>query len=286
MNQDTPRRELPVIQKAVIPAAGLGTRHHPISKFIPKEMLPVAGRPMIQYCVEEAIISGIKKLCVVISPGKEIIKDYLLSENIVKFPIYTDRDKLREIIKDCEFTFVYQNEPRGLVDAIAAAENFVGSERFVIFHPDTVLISGTPALVQMRDSVRGNTTNLVALYKIPRHDAPCFSRSGLHSREKISGREYRITRIYEKEKGVFQGGEVKTTSPEIIQPQYFEYAREFINRKKPGQEVDEVALITKMIANTGLTGYLLDGVVFDVGNTYGYAAANRWFAKQNLCPDE
>src|SRR5215210_5964109 len=121
-----------MIRKAVIPAAGFGTRMLPITKSIPKEMLPVGRKPMIQHLLEEAVGAGLRQVCIVIREGKEVIRDYFCSPYAKAEKRDESIDELERLVNNCELSFRYQERPAGLGDALLQARDFAGGESFVM----------------------------------------------------------------------------------------------------------------------------------------------------------
>jgi UTP--glucose-1-phosphate uridylyltransferase len=139
--------------KALIPAAGLGKRFHPLSLVLPKELLPVNRRPLIQWAVEEVIAAGIKDIGIVIRKGKEVIKSYFEVLRSLSDPTAYSTKKVLEEVKP---HFVFQEKPLGLGNAIYEARSFLGDSPFFIVIPDQFVISEIPATVQLLDAARGN----------------------------------------------------------------------------------------------------------------------------------
>jgi UTP--glucose-1-phosphate uridylyltransferase len=144
-----------MVKKSVIPAAGLGKRMYPATKKIPKEMLPWGRKPMIHHAIEELIFSGVKEICIVIRRGKEIIKDYLLSE--------------KGLSKKCVFSFVYQESPQGLGDAILKAKDFVNEDPFLMVIPDQFLLYRVPPAKQISGFIKDDVSSIwTSMVKIPK----------------------------------------------------------------------------------------------------------------------
>ncbi|MBM3253121.1 MAG: UTP--glucose-1-phosphate uridylyltransferase, partial [Candidatus Omnitrophica bacterium] len=131
---------VPKIKKAVIPAAGKGKRLLPASAFLPKELMLVGQKPLIQYVIEEAIESGVCEIIIVINKEKEIIKKFILER------IKISSLNLGRICKNVNFRFVYQEEPNGLMDAVYLTKNFLKNEPFALMLPDNIFFSKSPAI--------------------------------------------------------------------------------------------------------------------------------------------
>ena len=144
------------IRKAVIPAAGLGTRVLPATKAMPKEMLPIVDKPAIQYIVEEAVASGIEEVCIILSRGKSVVEDHFdrspaLEDRLLssgKIDLYNEVVQISQL---ANVVYVRQQEQKGLGHAIACARSFVGNEPFAVLYGDDVIISKTPCCKQLID---------------------------------------------------------------------------------------------------------------------------------------
>jgi len=136
------------VETAIIPCAGLGVRMRPVSKFIPKELLPICGRPMIQLCVEEAIRAGVKRICVIVSQRKRAIVDFLRSQEPIEYAVRLRRSEAKEAYKE-SLTFVHQDDPQGIADAISRAEETASGGAFAILLPDMVHWCDEPVISQV-----------------------------------------------------------------------------------------------------------------------------------------
>ena len=132
------------IHKAVIPAGGRGSRVRGAAGGVPKEMIPVGGRPMIAYCIEEAILAGIREICVILSPDKECVREYL----DVHFA-GGSKAQGSDALGGCKFHYAVQSEPTGLANALALARDFVGNAPFAYMLPDEVFLGSVPAILQV-----------------------------------------------------------------------------------------------------------------------------------------
>ena len=144
------------VKKAVIPAAGLGTRVLPASKVMPKEMLPIVDKPAIQYIVEEAVKSGITDILIITSRGKSLVEDhfdnaYELEDTLRKKGRDADADAVAAIANMANIHFIRQHQPKGLGHAVLAAKSFIGNEPFAVLYGDDVIISETPVIGQLCD---------------------------------------------------------------------------------------------------------------------------------------
>lgn len=188
---------MPRIRTAIILAAGYGTRFLPATKAVPKEMLPLLDRPVIQYIVEEAIASGLDRIIIVTSAAKRAVEDYFdrnwqLEAALAKKPELRD-----EIVRtgNVEIAFVRQKEMRGQSHAILGTRFIAGDEPFALFYPDDVIFGAVPAMRQLLDVHEKHGGNVVAVQRVPRSE---ISHYGSIDPEQVEERVYRARRIVEK----------------------------------------------------------------------------------------
>ena len=189
------------IRKAVIPAAGFGTRHLPITKAVPKEMLPILDRPAIDYVIEECVQSGITEICIVVSRGKEAIADYLDSRPELESALIkaekSDKIKLINPFKGrANFYFVRQREMRGTAKAVELCREFTADEDFAVLFPDDVIYSpGKPVIGQLIDAYRTTGASIVGVQRMPAEKARDY---GVVVPSETKGRYTRIKGFIEK----------------------------------------------------------------------------------------
>lgn len=243
-----------IIEKAVIPAAGLGTRILPLTKSVPKEMLPVGKKPMIQHTVEELVSSGIKKICIVISPRKEAIKDYFLS----KYTYKRDRsvEEAERLATKLQLSFVYQHEPLGLGDALLAAQDFVGSDVFMMVIPDQILYSEKPAALQLLEYYESNQLAIWSSLIKPAPEEACYFTE--HRGYRLGEFRGRMCRIMEL---LPQIGEIRGFGRMILQPAVFPFL---------GNDPEFVNGLDKCVKEVPHYGVFLEGIPFDFGTLEGY----------------
>ncbi len=190
-----------IVKKAIIPAGGLGTRWLPITKSIPKELIPINLKPMIQYAVEEAVSSGIKEILIVIRKDKEIIIDYFKGKADKKIINRKEIKNLKKITENCKISFTYQKNPTGLMDAISCGEAFVKNRPFAVLLPDNIMISRVPCLKQLLSnfSEKEPYSYIVLKEFTSGKDSGEVDIGGVES-ELISKNIYRINHIKRKKK--------------------------------------------------------------------------------------
>jgi len=262
-----------LVNRAVIPAAGLGTRMFPITKTIPKEMLPVGRKPMIQLAVEELATSGIRRICIVLRRGKETIREYLL-----KYPYSSRQDKsiteLKELVASLDISFLFQKEPTGLGSALLAAADFVGEHPFIMLIPDQLVYATVPATTQL---LQHHTPNPLAVWsslvQLPKEDVPYFIGSCGFEFEKISQCQVKIKNVLSDEQtSLFYKDaqfEIRGIGRTILPPSILDYLAEEEVKPETG-EIDYRRAVGRYSESHPHYGVLLEGKPFDLGTFEGY----------------
>lgn len=263
------------ISKAVIPAAGFGTRMLPATKCIPKEMLPVDGRPVIQHIVEELVDAGITDILIIIREGKEVIKnhftrDIALEKRIhLKYPAIAEG--LRKLVNQANFRFIYQDEMRGLGDAISYAEDFVGAEAFCVALGDTLIKSHTDT--SPSQSLIDNYHNLGKSIVVVEKVAPRFrDRFGmLVQSTSIGDHLYKAIRWVEKP-GIDQtDSTLAIASRYVFTPEIFDELRS--TSSGYNGEIQITDAMDGLTQSQGMYAFELSGTRYDIGNKEGFAKA-------------
>src|SRR3989338_476444 len=188
------------VRKAVIPAAGLGTRFLPATKVQPKEMLPLVDKPMIQYNVEEIIASGITDILIITGKGKQVIEDHFdRSPELESFLRSKGKTELlaavRAVSNNADIHYIRQKEPRGLGDAIRCAKAWVGDEPFAVLLGDDIMLSPTPVTKQLMQLAERHQCSAIAVEHVP---ADKVSRFGIIKPRALSEREFEVLDLIEK----------------------------------------------------------------------------------------
>ena len=260
------------IEKAVIPAAGLGSRMLPITRSIPKEMLPVGRKPMVQHVVEEAAASGLKQICIVIREGKKVIREY--------FDFKTSPGKSREavaeleaLVADCELTFVFQEHQAGLGDALLQARDFVGTESFVMMIPDQLMFGSTPAASQLLNHWRPGAAIWSSLVRLPKQERSLFAGARGVEYQEIDNGEVAISRLRTEDETMAAhqdlNYEVRGFGRTIFPPEIFDYLGPSFADPRTG-EVDLLKTFEKCTEELKVFGIWLDGEPFDLGTFRSY----------------
>lgn len=239
-----------MVETAVIPAAGYGSRMEPLTIAIPKEMLPLGHLPIIEHTVIELISSGIKRICIVIRKGKEIIKEYF--------------DRRGSLYRKIEFNFAYQKEPLGLGDAIRKAKDFIEGEPFIMAIPDQILLSEKPATRQLLNVYKGNGGILNSLVKIPRKEIRLFEGSRPFKYRRKCNNLYSIEDISVDEMSLIRGFGRTVYIPEALEYMTEEYMND------ETREVDLLKTFQGLKNKISLYGIVLKGKPCDIGTWEGY----------------
>lgn len=269
------------ISKAVIPAAGFGTRLLPATKSVPKEMLPVIDTPAIAYVVDECIASGITDICIIVSKGKESIVNYfntnLELNNALKKANKTLELALVDKYKDiAKFTFVTQEEMRGTGKAVELCKDFTGDEPFVVLFPDDIVYGDVPVAKQLITAYETTGSTIVGCQYVPKELCVYY---GIMSPVSTDGRYTLINGFKEKPKLE----EVKCTLTSLgrflLTPDIYEYIE-----KSPSTENGEVYLpsaIDLMARDKKVYAYEFEGKRYDLGSKSGSIEANIEYTLRN-----
>lgn len=271
------------ITKAVIPAAGLGTRMLPISKSVPKEMLPIDAKPALQYLVEEAAASGITDILIITACGKEAIEKHFSVAHEYERKLISDGklDMLESIKKPSELAnvyYIYQHEQKGLGHAVMCAEGFVGNEPFAVMYGDDVIISQKPVVKQLSEIYEEYGKPTAGVKPVP--DEQIVKYCSLKA-EAVEGRTglYSVSDMIEKPKKHEIFSNLSILGRVVLTPDIFDV----LKNTKPGAG-GEIQLTDAMkhISNTsGMMALEFEGTRYDIGNKLSYLKANVETALKN-----
>lgn len=267
------------IEKAVIPAAGLGTRLYSLTKGQPKEMLPIGGRPMIYYALLEGALSGLKHLYIVINKGKPSLRHYLESEKL-EYDLGSDKKANKILLPP--LTFIEQPVPLGSGEAIYRTKEVVGKEPFALMMPDFLLAGSSPALPQMMPLYERFGQDIVGVLTLRAREAEGFGNVGICKPAPLEKDLFEVRGISKKLKAplVLEEGKTiyKTIGRCILGPHFFSY----LERVRPEQgEWDDAPALRAMCDERKVIGKILEGTGFDLGNPMGYRAAKERFEKMS-----
>jgi UTP--glucose-1-phosphate uridylyltransferase len=250
--------------KAVIPAAGLGTRFLPATKAQPKEMLPVFNKPTIQYVVEEAVASGIDDILIVTGKGKRSIEDHFDKSFELEYFLRNSgkMDNLIEIEAISEMADIYyvrQKKQMGLGDAIYCAKKHVDGDAFAVLLGDTIAKSNKPCTQQLVDIYKTYGSSTIAIEKVPDEKV---ERYGIIKGNKINDSLYEIDDLVEKPKLNDAPSNLAITGRYILTPEIFDH----LDNLTPGVG-GEIQLTDAMKSLEKIYGHVFDGKIYDIGNT-------------------
>ena len=270
------------VRKAVIPAAGLGTRLLPNTKSIPKEMLPLVDKPVIQYIVEEAVSAGVEEILIITNRGKNPIEDYFdyapdLEDRLRHDGKNKDADTVRAVADMADIFFLRQKETKGLGHAIWRARSFVGDEPFAILLGDDIMLGETPVLKQLVSAAEANSCSAIAVRKFP--DDAISKYSSVKIDSKVSDRVYRITDMNEKPTPEEKLSNYAIMGRYVLTPAIFD----ILERTAPGRN-NEIQLTDGMkvlCQQEPFVGVDFVGRRYDTGNLKGYLESIIDFALKN-----
>ncbi len=269
------------VKKAVIVAAGAGTRFLPITKTIPKEMLPLLSKPLIHYNVEEIAASGFSEVIFIIAKGKEAIVDYFKPSPALEAFLESKgaKNRLNEIKalpNMARFSHVYQSAPLGLGHAVGTAREEIGDEPFAIILPDDIVDSEVPVLKQMLEVYDKHPGNILLVEKVRPEDT---RRYGIIDAEPLDEGVYRVVDLVEKPQPDDAPSDLAIVGRYILMPEIFDA----IEHTKPGKggEIQLTDAIKLLLKTQPVYATEFQGTRYDTGNPEGWLAANNaWAAKR------
>ncbi|MBB6624625.1 UTP--glucose-1-phosphate uridylyltransferase GalU [Clostridium gasigenes] len=266
------------VRKAIIPAAGLGTRFLPATKAQPKEMLPIVDKPTIQYIIEEAIASGIEEILIITGRNKKCIEDHFDKSIELEMELAkSGKEDLLELVKDIsdmvDIHYIRQKEPKGLGHAIYCAKAFVGNEPFAVLLGDDIVDSEKPCLKQLIDCFSEYKTSILGVQTVPATDVNKYGIvDGIH----IEDRVYKVKDLVEKPSLEDAPSNVAILGRYIITPQIFD----ILEHTKPGKggEIQLTDALKTLISNEAMYAYNFEGRRYDVGDKLGFLQATVEYA--------
>ena len=266
------------VRKAVIPAAGFGTRFLPVTRTIPKVMLPVLNEPAIQFSVREAAQAGIEHIVFVISRGQEATNHYFRPVPALERALEARGDatllgEMREISSMVETSFVYQDEQLGLGHAVLMAKGEIGDEPFAVFLPDDIIFSDSPVIGDMIDVFAEHGSSVIAVKQVPDEAVPNL---GIIDPEPLTDRVYRIKGMVEKPTLDKAPSNLAIVARYVLTPEIFDILEE----TRPGakNEIQLTDALETLRASQGAYAYEFDAVHFDAGVPIGMLKASIYSA--------
>jgi UTP--glucose-1-phosphate uridylyltransferase len=266
-----------VVRKAVIPAAGLGTRFLPATKAVPKELLPIVDTPTIQYIVEEAVAAGVRDVILVVARGKDSIVDHFdvakeLESQLERSGKTGLRDQIRDIARMANVVTIRQQEPLGLGHAVLCAKDVVGDEPFVVMLGDDMIDAAVPGTKQLADCYARHGLGTIALMEVPPEETSMY---GIAAGRMLDDRTMRIERLVEKPKKD-PPSNMAVIGRYVLPPRVFE----ILEGVTPGAggEIQLTDALAVLAREEGLLGYRFEGQRYDAGDRVGYLKANVAYA--------
>ena len=262
------------IRKAVIPAAGLGTRMLPITKSMPKEMLPIVDKPVIHYVVEEAIKAGIDDILIITGKGKRAIEDYFDRSFELEFYLrekgkFEELKQIEEIGEMVDIYYVRQKKPLGLGDAILHAEKHVNGEPFAVLLGDDIIVSEKPGIKQLIEIAERKEAPVIGVERVPWE---LVSRYGIVDGEPLGDGVYQVKHLVEKPSPQEAPSNVAIIGRYVLTPEVFDALRE----TPPGRggELQLTDALQRLLSSQNIFAKEITGERYDVGSKLGFVIAN------------
>ncbi|MEQ7803155.1 UTP--glucose-1-phosphate uridylyltransferase [Priestia megaterium] len=268
------------IKKAIIPAAGLGTRFLPATKAMPKEMLPIVDKPTIQYIVEEAIQSGIKDIIIVTGKGKRAIEDHFdyapeLENNLIEKEKFDILEKVRQS-SNVDIHYIRQKEPKGLGHAVWCARNFIGDEPFAVLLGDDIVRAEIPCLRQLINQYEQTLSSVIGVQTVPDNQT---HRYGIVDPIANEGRRHQVNTFVEKPEVGTAPSNLAIMGRYVFTPEIFKFLEE--QEVGAGGEIQLTDAIQKLNEFQRVFAYDFEGTRYDVGEKLGFIKTTIEFALEN-----
>ncbi|MGG3383619.1 MULTISPECIES: UTP--glucose-1-phosphate uridylyltransferase GalU [Heyndrickxia] len=269
------------VRKAIIPAAGLGTRFLPATKAMPKEMLPIVDKPTIQYIVEEAVESGIEDIIIVTGKGKRAIEDHFdnaweLEQNLAEKGKFDLLDKVRYSSNLANIHYIRQKEPLGLGHAVWCARNFIGDEPFAVLLGDDIVQNDPPCLKQLIDQYEETHSSVIGVQQVPEEET---HRYGIIAPASKEGRRYQVDKFVEKPKQGTAPSNLAIIGRYLLTPEIFMFLDK--QEKGAGGEIQLTDAIQQLNQIQRVFAYQFEGKRYDVGEKLGFVKSTIEFALQD-----
>ncbi|CAH0302933.1 UTP--glucose-1-phosphate uridylyltransferase [Peribacillus simplex] len=269
------------VRKAIIPAAGLGTRFLPATKAMPKEMLPIVDKPTIQYIIEEAVASGIEDIIIVTGKGKRAIEDHFdnafeLENNLMEKNKFELLEKVQAPSK-VDIHYIRQKEPKGLGHAVWCARKFIGNEPFAVLLGDDVVQAETPCLKQLMNEYDKTLSSVIGVQTVPEEET---HRYGIVDPSNQNGRRYEVTNFVEKPAKGSAPSNLAIMGRYIFTPEIFMFLEK--QELGAGGEIQLTDAIQKLNEIQRVFAYDFEGKRFDVGEKLGFIQTTIEFALKDI----
>ncbi len=268
------------VKKAIIPAAGLGTRFLPATKAMPKEMLPIVDKPTIQYIVEEAIASGIEDIIIVTGKGKRAIEDHFdyaheLEQNLLEKKKFDLLEKVQYSSNLADIHYIRQKEPKGLGHAVWCAKSFIGNEPFAVLLGDDIVQSETPCLKQLINQYEETLSPVIGVQTVPDSET---DRYGIVDPIDQEGRRYQVRNFIEKPKRGTAPSNLAIMGRYVLTPEIFMFLEK--QQTGAGGEIQLTDAIQELNQIQRVFAYDFAGSRYDVGEKLGFVKTTLEFALQ------
>ncbi|MFJ8259755.1 UTP--glucose-1-phosphate uridylyltransferase GalU [Peribacillus asahii] len=265
------------VRKAIIPAAGLGTRFLPVTKAMPKEMLPIVDKPTIQYIVEEAVASGIEDIIIVTGKGKRSIEDHFdnafeLENNLMEKNKFELLEKVQASSK-VDIHYIRQKEPKGLGHAVWCARKFIGNEPFAVLLGDDIVQAETPCLKQLINEYDKTLSSVIGVQTVSEEET---HRYGIVDPSSQIGRRYEVHNFVEKPAKGTAPSNLAIMGRYIFTPEIFLFLEK--QEKGAGGEIQLTDAIQKLNEIQRVFAYDFEGKRYDVGEKLGFILTTIEFA--------
>jgi UTP--glucose-1-phosphate uridylyltransferase len=274
------------VRKAVLPAAGLGTRFLPATKAQPKEMLAVVDKPQIQYVAEECVASGIEHIIIVTGRGKSSIEDHFdaapfLEDFLLKHGKKAQARLVRDIADMVQVSYTRQKEPRGLGHAVLVARDLVGDEPFAVLLGDVLIPGENPATKQLIDVYEATGLGAIAVEEVPKERTHLYGiiAAEIEKHPKFTERLLRIKDLVEKPKAEVAPSNLAITGRYVLPSAIFECLER--TEAGAGGEIQLTDGMRLLMQQQGLLAYVYEGVSYDAGDKLGFLKATVELALQN-----
>lgn len=269
------------VRKAIIPAAGLGTRFLPATKAMPKEMLPIVDKPTIQYIVEEAVESGIEDIIIVTGKGKRAIEDHFdnsfeLEQNLLEKGKLELLSEVQKSSKMVDIHYIRQKEAKGLGHAIWCARKFIGNEPFAVLLGDDIVQANKPCLMQLIEQYNRYKSSIIGVQRVSTTEV---SRYGIVDGKEIQERLYSVIGLVEKPKLEDAPSDIGIMGRYILSPKIFN----ILEAQQPGAggEIQLTDAIAELNRFEAVYAYDFEGIRYDVGEKFGFIKTTIEIALQN-----
>lgn len=266
------------IKKAIIPAAGLGTRFLPATKAMPKEMFPILDKPTIQYIVEEAARAGIEDIIIVTGRHKRAIEDHFDSQKELEM-VLKEKGK-SELLEKVQYStelanifYVRQKEQKGLGHAISSARQFIGNEPFAVLLGDDIVESEVPAVKQLIDVYEETGHSVIGVQEVPEADT---HRYGIIDPLTKNGRQYEVKKFVEKPAQGTAPSNLAIMGRYVLTPEIFDYLK--TQKEGAGNEIQLTDAIERMNNDNQVYAYDFEGERYDVGEKLGFVKTTIEYA--------